>query len=1133
MTNSDDFIRILHLSDIHFRTSKMWDADPIMRALAGFIGAEVKAGLDPDLIVFSGDLAFSGAADEYQLAKDWLETKLWPALPTGFERDRMLFIPGNHDVDRNKVSRGAKALQTDLLEKQSKDEIAAVLADTDDHDLMMKRHAAYLDFLREWTGEEQSLTWWQRNIDVRGTTLHVAGLNSAWMSFGDQDRSHLLLGRYQLTQTVEPPDAEQADWRLVTMHHPWDYLDEFESQRLRSAVHQKADVLLRGHLHATQSERVLPPDPQRQCLELAAGCLYDGSEYPNAFQWIELSRTETSKKIRVLYRLWQQNAWTIDRNQPNCPDGHAEFELYEGAASAKTEGTQAPVVPEAYAEWLWSKCASIELLGQDIKQGQAITLSQVYVPAVTQHVGEEKASERAGPRIIWEGGGPPTPLLKRLDQASLFVSAPAGSGKSTFCRWAVLQSLPMAPRSHRVEPPEGFSEPIPASLRGRLPLLVPLREFATCMNCVQGGRQWQCPDLETSLAAWIDRSPPPGLNGSLFCAHLKAGNAFILFDGLDEVAISEERAGSQVYPRDLLLSGLADALPVWGSAGNRILVTSRPYGIDEAGLRSLHLEHVPLAPLPDELQTLLVERWFQTLNKPDVASQLLDVIQSRADLAPLIDNPLLLTAVCVLYDNGGRLPEDRYELYRNLVNLVLHSRYTSDPKELVPVLRRLEAMAFGMHTGDQGDVIRTTPAAEISFIETERHLSAFAERSPEFESGQVLAAVHREELLQRTGLFVPKPGERAGFYHLSFQEFLAAQRILRTSDDPKQLFLERGSVAEWRPTLLFLFAGQIDTKEPRWGLDLLTGLIRDHGPIGKDSEPAPLILIAEALDLCLAKAYQIPDDLREAFVEMALAAIDIEVDLTARQALGLTLGRLGDPRIVHDLRDRHAFVEILPGTYPYGNDDKRIDIKAPFLLSRYPVTNSQFRAFIDDSGYDVPDWWSKSGWDWRQEKDVNEPAYWRDHRLNAPNQPVVGASPWEAEAFAAWAGCRLPSEQEWEAAARGLEGLEYPWGGEWQDGICNTREAGLGTTSPVGAFPSSRSANGLEDMAGNVFEWCLPVADEATDSETGRHRMLRGGSWILDQSHATSCAAHLQGALDDRFNDEGFRVVCSSPIIAR
>jgi hypothetical protein len=157
-----------------------------------------------------------------------------------------------------------------------------------------------MEFVAGWYGEPQQLPWWERVIKIRGVRLHVAGLDSAWMSCGDEDPSRLLVGRYQLTQTVETAQVEAADWRIVVVHHPWGYLAEFDQHTARSAVHQHGDLLLRGHLHQPLSERVVPPDPRRACLELAAGCVYDGSQYPNAFQWIELS--PATKNVRVLFR---------------------------------------------------------------------------------------------------------------------------------------------------------------------------------------------------------------------------------------------------------------------------------------------------------------------------------------------------------------------------------------------------------------------------------------------------------------------------------------------------------------------------------------------------------------------------------------------------------------------------------------------------------------------------------------------------------------------------------------------------------------------------------------------------------------------------------------------------------------
>jgi formylglycine-generating enzyme required for sulfatase activity len=179
---------------------------------------------------------------------------------------------------------------------------------------------------------------------------------------------------------------------------------------------------------------------------------------------------------------------------------------------------------------------------------------------------------------------------------------------------------------------------------------------------------------------------------------------------------------------------------------------------------------------------------------------------------------------------------------------------------------------------------------------------------------------------------------------------------------------------------------------------------------------------------------------------------------------------------------------------PHLSEDKALlHIEQPFLLSRYPVTNSQYRAFVEDGGYRNCHWWSATGWEWLQQKGVTEPAYWTNHRWNGPNQPVIGVSFWEAEACCRWAGGRLPTEHEWEAAARGPDGCEYPWCGEWEDSICNSDAAGLGVISAVGLFPRSRrKALGIEDLTGNVLEWC----DRKEGEGGGAPRVLRCGAFL-------------------------------------
>lgn len=604
----------------------------------------------------------------------------------------------------------------------------------------------------------------------------------------------------------------------------------------------------------------------------------------------------------------------------------------------------------------------------------------------------------------------PIPLLQRLDAESLYVPAPAGAGKSTFCRWAVLQSIAGADLTHVVPAPDNFAEPVPANLRGRLPLLVPLREFWRRMDCGRGEREWRRGDLERALAAWIDASPPDGLSGDLLLAHER---------GHRPPAARRTRPGRPhryPRPRHRLSARLVAERPRRRFAdvaqGRQPGAAHQPpHGLDDAGLHRLDLPAAVLELLPrEERPDLFVARWFHTLGKAEKTKDLIATINDRDDLAPLAENPMLLTAICVLYDNGGRLPEDRYQLYKSIVEGVLHNRYSGDTKEREPVERRLEAVALGMHLGDTGQP-RLTPAAEISWFEVERLLACFAKLSPEYETDQLEVALRREDLLNHSGLLVPRANQRAGFYHLSFQEFLAAQRLSRTADDVEKMFHAHLPVPEWRPTLLFLFAAQIANRDAGWGLRLLARLIGEQNRAVVKANPAPAF-IAEALDLCLAKNYAVPEELKEAFRRLAQDAIEDEVELQARQALGLTLGRVGDPRIF-DLRDEHgnvdprAYVEVPAGTYPYGDKRRTVEIPASFRIGRYPVTNQQYVAFIGAKGYTERRWWSEGGWAWLEKEKVTEPRYWHARRWSAPNQPVVGVSFWRRRRCA-WlaAGCR-------------------------------------------------------------------------------------------------------------------------------
>ncbi len=222
-----------------------------------------------------------------------------------------------------------------------------------------------------------------------------------------------------------------------------------------------------------------------------------------------------------------------------------------------------------------------------------------------------------------------------------------------------------------------------------------------------------------------------------------------------------------------------------------------------------------------------------------------------------------------------------------------------------------------------------------------------------------------------------------------------------------------------------------------------------------------------------------------------------------------------------------------------------------YYIMKYPVTNAQYHQFIQATGH-------------------RQPLFWQDGKtaLEKANHPVVGVSFYDALAFCAWAvqetglSIRLPSEAEWEKAARGTEMRVYPWGGEWKTGICNSSEEKLNGTCPVDQFsPAGDSPYGIAEMGGNVQEWCssffgpypydpadgreAQVYDLQADSllpkllETGCTSMpesdeasfgksvIRGGSW-RETKKQSRCAYRSWAAPMHRSDDTGFRC-CYEP----
>jgi formylglycine-generating enzyme required for sulfatase activity len=206
---------------------------------------------------------------------------------------------------------------------------------------------------------------------------------------------------------------------------------------------------------------------------------------------------------------------------------------------------------------------------------------------------------------------------------------------------------------------------------------------------------------------------------------------------------------------------------------------------------------------------------------------------------------------------------------------------------------------------------------------------------------------------------------------------------------------------------------------------------------------------------------------------------------------------------------------------PEGADNehpRRMVETGAYEIGEISVTNGQFASFVQN--YQTPSHWSPAGWQWREKNGIDRPRFWDDPEWRTyldPDQPVVGVSWYEAEAFARFSGLRLPTEAEWERAARGDDGRRFPWGDDWNPSFAAHR-GGLRHTLKVKTFPQNRSPYGLHDCAGNVWEWC---ADWFDPSQT--LRSARGGAWNAHPPQLR-CASRNAWPPEARLSNLGFRV---------
>ncbi|CAB1063715.1 hypothetical protein D1BOALGB6SA_8499 [Olavius sp. associated proteobacterium Delta 1] len=1104
-----DQLEILHISDLHISTKDTFDQDTVLGALLDRIVADRQKDLQPEIVVVTGDIAKTGIKEEYTLAQTFFK-KLLAALELSPER--LFIVPGNHDVNRKAYRPKDIPVYENMTELNRELEDPGYRAD------LLKGMDTYFAFIESEFPHlkplDSRLVPFVTSYAARsGKTISMVGLNSAWMCRKSPDEREIAIGEYQLVRALEESGKQgETDFSLYLFHHPLAWLWETDRRICRKLLDR--NIVLCGHQHDAAGGYF--HDLDGSLFQFQAGAAYLGveSEWPNRYQHITIDWRANS--IHLNFRKFDKTKreWVMDGATGD--DGTKTIPFFD------TQKLKSPIVkptlilewPEAYCQWVTSNYGHMDtemLQGR----GQVITarLPEIFIPLFA--LDPKKVDTPDSEKVKSEAGQDPVELEVLISRnPSLLVEGHPGSGKTTLLKHIAYCLAEQKPTECRLD---GSCD--------LLPVLILLKDLDPIFD---GPKV----DTKTGFSAelcldWYFRQKIASIfDLETVTSFLQSHRVLLMLDGLDEVRLNR---------RNKIVHAFADLMIKF--PGNKIVLTGRPHGISEVPRTRFGSSHAKILALTTDQVREFIRKWFTHLYQSSAglgaknAQAMIGEINAHPTIGKLIDNPLMLTAVCILYQDDKELPGQRAELYKKFIDNMLYRRF-DEPERVHQFLKHL---AYEMHSQRKRSIDRNFAI---------RILTALNARRKEGKDQGLKNRMDQlfDDIESRCGL-LKFENSQYSFWHLTFQEFLTADYISDNSSDHIAAIHSYWG-KEWWEESLELYIGYLSIEHMRTANDIIAMALKS----ADGANFARWRLAARSLlDIHQSRRdSQVVDQAGNRLLEI----IDRGAQPKALADAGETLGWLGDPR------NLAIFVSIEGGEYDLEELGKHT--VEPFEIAKYPVTNSWFGEFIKAGGYEAESLWSPQGQKWLREKKPRQPAFWDERRWKCPNAPVVGVCWYETDAFCRWLTAEqkdghtyfLPSEVQWQAAAAGKDKREYPWGKEITPDHCNYSDTKLEKTSAAGIFKIGQTPEEMADLAGNVWEWTtsdyhrkqqmkdfeydasiekllegekgVDAYLKALEDKKRQLPVLRGGSWINTARDCRS-AVRDDGDPSDRYHFIGFR----------